>query len=324
MQISVVIPAYNRAHVIGETIDGILAQSRPVDEIIVVDDGSVDNTVDFLKERYGEKVRILQRQNGGVEAARDQGVRAVSHPWVAICDSDDIWFPTHIEQLCALHEKFPDCGLLFSNFEEFGPTAVHADKFASAPEGFWQAAEASDGELIKLGRGKMPLLLSFNPVFTSASMYRSDLYAEIGGNNLAFARKLAADADLTRRFAIATGLAANNRITVQVRKDGNNMSSDSTAVDLGRIEILKQNILDGGVFEPYKADIDDSIIETAIRVMQGAFAYRDMKSFEAAAAHVPLSRMDTALRAKKIIAALPGPLRSAIFAFYGLISREST
>lgn len=323
MQISVVIPAYNRAHVIGETIDAIIAQSRPVDEIIVVDDGSVDNTVEFLGERYGAKVRILQRQNGGVEAARDQGIRAARHRWVAICDSDDIWLPTHIEQLCLLHEKFPDCGFLFSNFEEFGPTAVNANKFASAPEGFWQAAESSDGDLIKLGSGKMPLLLRFNPVFPSASIFRGDLYAEIGGNNLAIARKLAADADLTRRFAIATGLAANNCVTVQVRKDGNNFSSNSTAVDLARIEILKQNILDGGVFEPYKADIDDSIIETAIRVMIGAFAHRDMKSFEAAAAHVPSRRMDRALRAKKVIAALPRPLRSVIFAFYGLSSREN-
>src|SRR5580698_2439648 len=89
---SVIIPAYNRAALIGQTLNSILSSSLSGLEIIVVNDGSTDQTRDIVA-RYGDKVRLLQQENRGPGAARNLALREASGEYVACLDSDDIWFP---------------------------------------------------------------------------------------------------------------------------------------------------------------------------------------------------------------------------------------
>lgn len=90
--ISVVVPTFNRSAFIGATLDAILAQTlRPL-EILVVDDGSTDDTREVCA-RYGDDVRYLRQENAGVSAARNHGMRLARGEWVAFCDSDDLWHP---------------------------------------------------------------------------------------------------------------------------------------------------------------------------------------------------------------------------------------
>lgn len=315
MKISTVVPSYNRGHLISETIEAILAQTRPVDEILVVDDGSTDETVALLKEKFAETITLLERENGGPEAAREQGIRAAGGDWIALCDSDDIWQPTHIEGLLNVHQKFPEARLLFSNFEEFGSTATALDKFSRAPEGFWPGG-LNGQTYIDLRENLFPRLLQFNPVFPSATMFTRDLFEEAGGINLTFARMLAADADLTRRCSLVTTFACHTKSTVKIRKDGHNFSSESSRTDLGRISILLTNLEAGGVFAPYEQEIRDAITKSAIDVMNGAFANRDFVSFKEAANHVQSHQLSAWLKFKSWIAGLPGPARSLVFALY--------
>ena len=95
-KVSVVIPTYNRAHLICETIDSILAQTYKDYEIIVVDDGSTDNTQEVLK-RYGDKVRYFYQQNQGQASAWNFAVRQSSGEYIALLDSDDLWLPQKLE-----------------------------------------------------------------------------------------------------------------------------------------------------------------------------------------------------------------------------------
>ncbi|HOM77565.1 MAG TPA: glycosyltransferase family A protein, partial [Anaerohalosphaeraceae bacterium] len=88
--ISVVIPAYNCQAYIRRAIDSVLGQSRPADEIIVVDDGSTDGTAEAVRT-YGAKVILIQQENAGVSAARNAGIRAASGDWIAFLDADDEW-----------------------------------------------------------------------------------------------------------------------------------------------------------------------------------------------------------------------------------------
>ncbi|WP_035349378.1 glycosyltransferase family 2 protein [Edaphobacter aggregans] len=87
--ISVVIPAYNAGSLIGETLDSVLAQSCPAHEIIVVDDGSTDDTAEVVR-RYGNAVRYLRQENQGQAIARNTGIHAATGEWIAPLDSDDI------------------------------------------------------------------------------------------------------------------------------------------------------------------------------------------------------------------------------------------
>lgn len=89
--VSVIIPSFNRRHLIGAAIDSVLAQTTKAAEIIVVDDGSSDGTAGWLNEVYGDAVRCITQENAGVAAARNTGLEAARFELVAFLDSDDRW-----------------------------------------------------------------------------------------------------------------------------------------------------------------------------------------------------------------------------------------
>lgn len=96
IRVSVVIPAYNSGKYLARTIDSVLAQTRSADEIIVVDDGSTDDTESVAKS-YVNKIRYIHQENAGPSAARNTGIRAAKYDWIAFLDSDDQWLPEKLE-----------------------------------------------------------------------------------------------------------------------------------------------------------------------------------------------------------------------------------
>src|SRR5262245_22134264 len=111
MNVSVVIPTYNSGPLVVEAVRSVLAQSRPAAEIIVIDDGSTDDTRERLAD-FASQIRYIHQPNQGVAAARNHGVRAASCEWVAFLDADDVWHPRKLEyQLVALEAR-PDLVLL--------------------------------------------------------------------------------------------------------------------------------------------------------------------------------------------------------------------
>jgi GT2 family glycosyltransferase len=88
---SVIIPAFNRATLIGQTLQSVLSQEAPDLEVIVVDDGSTDGTPDVVRG-FGDRVKLLHQENKGPGAARNLGLKAATGEYVAFLDSDDIWF----------------------------------------------------------------------------------------------------------------------------------------------------------------------------------------------------------------------------------------
>lgn len=108
--VSVIIPAYNAGRIVGRAIESALAQTAPPFEIIVVDDGSSDDTA-AVAEKYAGKVRVLRQANAGPAAARNRGARAAAGEWLGFLDSDDAWFPTKLERQLA-HVGSPRVGLV--------------------------------------------------------------------------------------------------------------------------------------------------------------------------------------------------------------------
>jgi len=95
--ISVIIPTWNRAGMIPRALDSVMVQTLAADEVIVVDDGSTDDTVDFIRRAY-PGVRLLVQAHGGVSAARNCGIREAAGNWLAFLDSDDAWLPEKLAQ----------------------------------------------------------------------------------------------------------------------------------------------------------------------------------------------------------------------------------
>lgn len=104
MKISVVIPTFNRGHIVARAIKSVLQQTFKPLEIIVVDDGSTDNTTEVLKS-YDAKIKIIHQENRGVSAARNAGIAMASAEWIALLDSDDEWLPDKLSNHKIFLEK---------------------------------------------------------------------------------------------------------------------------------------------------------------------------------------------------------------------------
>ncbi len=107
MTISAVIPAFNRRDHVSRAIDSALAQTVPVDEILVIDDGSTDGTAELVESRYGSRVRVVRQANSGVAGARRRGVQEARGAWIAFLDSDDEWLPDRNSELLSAVQHVP-------------------------------------------------------------------------------------------------------------------------------------------------------------------------------------------------------------------------
>lgn len=110
-------------------IDSVLAQTRAVDEIIVVDDGSGDGTGDELARRYGERILYVRQDNAGVSAARNRGLALARGRYLALLDSDDEWLPEKTARQVAFLEARPDIGLVLCNVVRMNPDGSQIDEF---------------------------------------------------------------------------------------------------------------------------------------------------------------------------------------------------
>jgi glycosyltransferase involved in cell wall biosynthesis len=102
--VSAIIPTYNRAHIVCDAVESVLGQTYPNIEVIVVDDGSKDETLARLK-KFGDRIRVVSQANAGPAAARNRGIAMSRGELVAFLDSDDLWLPAKIERQVALLER---------------------------------------------------------------------------------------------------------------------------------------------------------------------------------------------------------------------------
>ena len=115
MNISIIIPTFERKHLIGRALDSVLKQTQPACEVIVIDDGSSDGTAGWIKKAY-PSIILIEQKNKGVSAARNTGIRNAKSKWVALLDSDDEWLPEKLETQVELLQK--NEGKLFCHTNE--------------------------------------------------------------------------------------------------------------------------------------------------------------------------------------------------------------
>jgi glycosyltransferase involved in cell wall biosynthesis len=126
LSVSTIIPAYKAARTIGRALDSVFAQSRPPEEILVIDDGSPDDLSATL-ESYGSRIRLIQKPNGGVASARNRGIEDARGDLIAFLDADDSWEPTKLQHQVEVFQRYPQVGLTASRYftqEPGGPTLL--------------------------------------------------------------------------------------------------------------------------------------------------------------------------------------------------------
>jgi glycosyltransferase involved in cell wall biosynthesis len=117
MQISVVIPLFNKEKTIRRAIHSILAQTVPPTEIIVVNDGSTDNSAGIVSAIESPLLKMVHQTNGGVSTARNIGIALANSPWIAFLDADDFWALDYLYTIQGLHATFPEAKVLATSYD---------------------------------------------------------------------------------------------------------------------------------------------------------------------------------------------------------------
>ncbi|AWM12627.1 glycosyltransferase family 2 protein [Flavobacterium sp. NRK F10] len=122
-KISIIIPLYNKGFIFQKTLESVLQQSFTDFELIVVNDGSDDNSVEILKSYHDSRIKLYHQDNQGVGTARNFGIEKATSELIAFLDADDYWLPDHLEEIYLLYQDFPDCGIYASRY--FMKIATH-------------------------------------------------------------------------------------------------------------------------------------------------------------------------------------------------------
>lgn len=135
---SVIIPLYNKENHIENTIQSILNQSYTNYEIIIINDGSTDESESKVLEFKDSRIRLYNQKNQGAAMARNLGIEKAKHDYIAFLDADDLWMENHLETLSALIHDFPKAGIYASGYQLiFKEGKISVPKFNGIPEDFY-------------------------------------------------------------------------------------------------------------------------------------------------------------------------------------------
>ncbi len=306
--VSVVIPTYNRASLLPQTLDAILAQTAPADEIIVVDDGSTDGTVAAV-EGYGPGVRVLRQANAGDLVARNTGLAEAVSDLVAFCDSDDLWKPEFLATMHRVWDAEPATTAAFANFQIVRDGIWQtADKFSDAPTGFWDGWRPVAGDLALFDTAVTSRLIDFQPFFPSAMVANKAWLASVGGWDAAAGRRVGCDFSTILRIGDHPPIGVAQASLVGIRKHAGNHSADTEAMNLGDAMILEHVLATRPWLDHLTAPIAASVARRRLDALDSAFARGDLQAVRDIAALLPAGAGGIRQQIKLAVARLPSPL----------------
>lgn len=225
--VSIVIPTYNRAHLIQDAIESCLSQTYLNTEIIVVDDGSTDDTRQLLQAQYDERIHLIQQRNQGPAIARNTGVEAAQGEYIQFCDTDDLLHPTKIERCLPYIVNQPDIGLVYTRFrfvDRDGKTPLSLPPSSLLPDNSFCDLISSNGA----------------PIQTSTTLFRKSAFLTVSGFRADEDQRCAEDWDLLLRLATQYRMVGVDEILVDYRKHPEGITaSDPLMMAQGRLQTVQ-------------------------------------------------------------------------------------
>jgi glycosyltransferase involved in cell wall biosynthesis len=223
--VSVVIPAYNAGWCVGRALDSVLAQSHTRIEVLVIDDGSTDDTASVARS-YGDPVRLLQQPNGGLSSARNLGIRHARGEWIAYLDADDWWLPEKLARQIELLRRQPDVG--------FCSSATRVEDPEGRLIGSWSCP--------KIARSPLQSIFLTNAAVAgsgSAVLVRSEIQRRAGY----FDESLPSleDIDMWMRLASIAGYTCLDEQLAVILKRPDSMSRNLDKMRSSAIRVMRKN-----------------------------------------------------------------------------------
>ena len=224
-QVAIIIPTHNHAHLIGETLESALAQTFPDVEIIVVDDGSTDNTREVVAS-FGDRVRYLwQPASGGPGSPRNLGVRSTAAEFLTFLDSDDLLMPNKTEMQVQYLAAHPECDLVFGDCAYMELDGRDIPDSTTFTERAWN------------GDASLTQLIRSNVITVVAPLVRRSAFERVGGFHTSMHQE---DYDLWLRIAAMGTIAGTRDIVAKVRLGPSRRSSDRLSTIRGDVEMFER------------------------------------------------------------------------------------
>ena len=220
-KVSVIIPTYNRAHLIGETLASVLAQTLADFEIIVVDDGSDDDTERCLAP-FRDRLTYRRIEHSGASAARNAGLEIARGQYIAFLDSDDLWEPQFLERMSVVLDSAPRAGYVYSDYATFNA------------QGWVQRAYLPARHKLR-GTLFAPLLES-DFISTGALMVRRACLARTGGFDPTL--EITHDWDLWLRLARLFDAEYVDEPLVRIRVDSAGLTRNTPLLHINNLQVL--------------------------------------------------------------------------------------
>lgn len=306
--LTLVIPSFNRADLITETIQSALDQTHPFHEIIVVDDCSTDDTLAVLTS-FGERITVIASDKVGVQVARNKGVAAARTEYVTLCDSDDLLQPDYVETVGAWLAQHPSCDTVYANFQTFSAAQIDAEKFGTAPPGYFDGARR-EGNFLSNIPELYRKTIKFQPLFPTGMTTKKSFYDAIGGFDPSFNGVGSEDWEYTLRAIQHGNTVACTKPLALLRRHANNDSRNAMRQADGEITVLTHALNNHTLARQYSGVILDDIDRRRLSIFDMAFG---AKQYDIAADTLRLIRRkpnSLKFRVKQAILFALHPLRS--------------
>lgn len=232
---SIIIPLYNKANYITETLKTVINQTFTNFEIIIVNDGSTDNSIKRVTSFKDKRIKIINQKNQGAAAARNKGIDEAKSNLIVFLDADDLWFNNHLEELKNLYHDFPNCGMYCNRYK----TKISKNKLVS---------NSYSNSIADDFRGVIPDYFEASLVnrvsFTSSIMVPREIIKTYHGFDINISS--GQDLDLWTKIGIDHFVAISNKTTAIYRFE--------VADSLSKTSFLSKKLIDLNKFKAFERE----------------------------------------------------------------------